>query len=141
MFRSRIGISELLFLLKTFYVFVLDELSFVGYHELMEPVVVNTPQPVPQVVTINTHVVKKRIFAALIDSIIWAIILMILSSMFGETSVGMNGEDGPGASFNLSGFPALVYGAAAFAYYVGLEWKKGGTLGKKIMKIHVANMH
>jgi len=54
---------------------------------------------------------KKRIYAALIDAVLWLVILIIMSSMFGDTSVSTLSEEGSSASFNLSGFPALVYEA------------------------------
>jgi uncharacterized RDD family membrane protein YckC len=80
----------------------------------------------------NTHVVGKRIFAACIDILLWGIVLVIASTLFGEHTLGEGS-----ANFNLTGIPAVLYFIAWMTYYIGMEYKMGGTLGKRFMKLKV----
>ena len=97
--------------------------------------IVNTP-----VATLEYKGVGIRFFALIIDGIIFGVLLWIFWKIFSGTYVGgCNSGFNIGAttSFNesktfygLCGFSAQLYFLTIFSYYVLLEWKLRGTLGK-----------
>lgn len=72
--------------------------------------------------------VGRRAVAIIIDAIILMIVGWVLA-------LGMGGS-GP-TGFALSGAPALIWFLIGLAYYVVMEVKWGGTLGKKAMGLKV----
>jgi uncharacterized RDD family membrane protein YckC len=80
-------------------------------------------------------VTGKRIVAALIDILIIFVFAVIMAVLFGDTESG----DG-GASFELSGLPAIITFIAVFAYYFVMEATSGQTVGKKVMGIKVISL-
>jgi uncharacterized RDD family membrane protein YckC len=91
-----------------------------------------------------------RFWAWLVDTIVFAIALVIFSMLFGGSQAGeCNAEAQIGLTltvnnvvtfYGLCGFPALLYFLAVFAYYVFLEWTLGGTLGKLATGIKVVKV-
>ena len=72
--------------------------------------------------------VGRRAVAIIID----AIILMILGWVI---ALGVGGAGGTG--FAISGAPALIWFLIGLAYYVVMEVKMGGTVGKLALKLKV----
>lgn len=80
-----------------------------------------------------------RFFALIIDAIIFGILFRIFMKIFPNTP-GTICNSNPRiviGSQGLCGFSAQLYFLAVFAYYVLLEWKFGGTLGKMITGMRV----
>lgn len=87
-----------------------------------------------------------RFLALLIDGIIFAVILGVLSTAIGPIDGGcdsatyagltltINGEE---TFYGLCGYPAALYLLGGLAYFVMLEWFWGGTLGKLALGIRV----
>ncbi len=88
-----------------------------------------------------------RFFALIIDAIIFGILFWLFMKVFSGTYVGgcdsgfhigstitINRNE---TFYGLCGFPAQLYFLAILAYYVLLEWKLGGTLGKLITGMRV----
>lgn len=73
--------------------------------------------------------VGRRIGAGLLDLVALWILAMIVSAAFGGTTGAM--------SFELTGGPALVLFALAFAYYIVPEGLRGQTPGKMLVGIKV----
>jgi uncharacterized RDD family membrane protein YckC len=99
--------------------------------------IVNSPAA-----TLEYKGVGIRFFALIIDTIILAVLFWLFTKIFSNTYIG-----GCDSSFHigstitinknatfygLCGFSAQLYSLVIFAYYVLLEWKLGGTLGKLI---------
>ena len=96
--------------------------------------------------TLEYKGVGIRFFALIIDGIILGILFWLFTKVFPSTYVG-----GCNSSFNigstvsfgqktfygLCGFPAQLYFLTSLAYYVLLEWKIGGTLGKLTVGMRV----
>ena len=90
--------------------------------------------------TLEYRGVGVRFFALIIDTIILGILLWIFMKVFsGNYANGCNSGFNIGSNvsinqseafYGLCGFSAQLYFLVAFAYYVLLEWKLGGTLGK-----------
>jgi len=78
-------------------------------------------------------VLGKRVVAAIIDIIILGVLGFLMALLFGETETG-----DASASISLTGFPALVFFALGFAYYILMELYMGATIGKKAMGLRVA---
>ncbi len=71
-----------------------------------------------------------RIVAAIVDGIIYFIFAWVFAAATGNTS---------SSGFELNGAPALFTMAIWLAYYVVLEGLVGGTIGKLVVGIRVAN--
>ena len=97
--------------------------------------IANTPTA-----TLEYKGVGIRFFALIIDTIIFGILFWLFMKVFSGTYIGgcdsgfhigstvtINRNE---TFYGLCGFPAQLYFLAIFAYYVLLEWKLGGTLGK-----------
>jgi len=90
--------------------------------------------------TLEYKGVGIRFFALIIDGIIFGILFWIFMKAFSGSYVGgcnSGFKIGSTISINqsktfygLCGFSAQLYFLAIFAFYVLLEWKLGGTLGK-----------
>jgi uncharacterized RDD family membrane protein YckC len=100
--------------------------------------IANTP-----VATLEYEGVGIRFFAFIIDTIIFGILLWLFMKFFSDTYVdgcdssfyiGINRN---GTFYGLCGFPVQLYFLVIFAYYVLLEWKLGGTLGKLVTGMRV----
>jgi uncharacterized RDD family membrane protein YckC len=78
------------------------------------------------------NLLGRRIVAGIIDLVVLFIIFFIIGLLFGDSDTS-----GDGASFELSGLPALLGFVVAFGYYFVMEATSGQTLGKKVMGIKV----
>lgn len=97
--------------------------------------------------TLEYKGVGIRFFAIIIDTIIFGILFWLFMKVFSGTYVG--GCDSGfkiGSTVNIFGkvtfyglcsFPAQLYFLVILAYYVLLEWKLGGTLGKLTVGMRV----
>jgi uncharacterized RDD family membrane protein YckC len=93
----------------------------------------NETAPAQQVVA-APDVVGQRIGAAIVDMILLAILFVVMSMLFGQS------ESGDGSfSVNLSGAPFIIYVLLSFGYYMGMEFKLGQTVGKKLTGIKVVS--
>lgn len=81
---------------------------------------------------LNYNIVGRRIVAALIDIVIWVLILIVAAQHFGQVR-----SSNYHYSANLNGLPGIIFVVLALAYYVLLEWLAGGTLGKLALGIGV----
>ena len=80
----------------------------------------------------DVHVTGRRVLATIVDGIILAVIIGVMSVLFG----GASAEAGQ-VSASLSGVPALAAFLLAFAYYIAMEGYLGQTLGKMLFGIKV----
>ena len=104
--------------------------------------IANTPTA-----TLEYKGVGIRFFALIIDTIIFGILFWLFMKVFSGTYIGSCDSGfhiGSTVTINrnetfygLCGFPAQLYFLAIFAYYVLLEWKLGGTLGKLTVGMRV----
>lgn len=68
-------------------------------------------------------VVGRRLVAALVDVLLWAIILVLAALRFGRHAAGPSGTN-----LSLTGRPFLIYLGSLFAYYFFFEWLWSRTL-------------
>lgn len=80
----------------------------------------------------------KRIYAGIIDLIIWIILSIIAGVTFGNTTTAVHGSS-KSVNVSLTGWPACIFFLVALAYFVILEWRFGGSVGKLVLGIRVAN--
>ena len=80
----------------------------------------------------DVHVTGRRVLATIVDGIVLAVIIGVISALFGIASV----EAGE-ASASVSGLPALFAFVLAFGYYFLMEGYLGQTLGKMLLGIKV----
>ena len=80
----------------------------------------------------DVHVTGRRVLATIVDGIVLAVIIGVISALFGTASV----EAGE-ASASVSGLPALFAFVLAFGYYLLMEGYLGQTLGKMLLGIKV----
>jgi uncharacterized RDD family membrane protein YckC len=80
----------------------------------------------------DVRVTGRRVLAIIVDSILLAIIYVIMAALFGTTTT-----QGGGISTTLSGLPFLVYLLIVLAYYTFLEGSGGQTVGKMLLGIQV----
>lgn len=83
-------------------------------------------------VAMEVHVTGRRVLATIVDGVLLAVIIGIMSFLFGSTAV-----EGGEASASLSGLPALFSFVLAFGYYILMEGYLGQTLGKMLLGIKV----
>lgn len=105
--------------------------------------IANTPMA-----TLEYKGVGIRFFALIIDTIIFGILFWLFMKVFSGTYIGgcdSSFHIGSTVTINrnetfygLCGFPAQLYFLVILAYYVLLEWKLGGTLGKLTVGMRVA---
>jgi uncharacterized RDD family membrane protein YckC len=99
--------------------------------------------------------ISKRIGAALIDSLILALVLMVIANSFGErydkkttTTVTVSStpdsakpttttQTTSSSGYDLSGWPLVVYLASWFLLIPFMEGKTGQTIGKKLLRLKV----
>lgn len=80
----------------------------------------------------------KRVLARIIDMIIVAVVVWLLSLLFGVTSINTDPDDlEAGKSFGQSLIAAILY----MAYDTILISKTGQTLGKRLLGLRVANLN
>jgi uncharacterized RDD family membrane protein YckC len=107
--------------------------------------IANTP-----VATLEYKGVGIRFFAFIIDTIIFGILFWLFMKVFSDTYVG-GCDSGFYIGFTvtinrnktfygLCGFPAQLYFLVILAYYVFLEWKLGGTVGKLVTGIRIVKV-
>lgn len=82
--------------------------------------------------TLEVHVTGRRVLATIVDGIVLAVGLWVMSALFGSTSV-----EGGQVGASLGGVAALVSFILVFAYYIVLEGYLGQTLGKMLLGIKV----
>lgn len=97
---------------------------------------------------LNYKGVGLRFLAFIIDSVVFGILLFVFWKLLGGKYIGGCHSGfyiGSTISINqkttfygLCGFPAQLYFEVIFLYYVLLEWKLGGTIGKLATGIRVA---
>ena len=80
----------------------------------------------------GTDVVGRRIGAAIVDGVLFAIVFIAIGLVTGGGSSG-HGQ----ASVHLSGAPFLVYMLLWFGYFTVCEAVTGQTLGKRLLAIRV----
>jgi uncharacterized RDD family membrane protein YckC len=85
--------------------------------------------------TTRENILGVRIAAGIIDLILLAIVFIVMSALFGDSS-----SDDDGFNVSLDGAPFLIYVVISFAYYFLMENAKGQTLGKMAMKIKVVSL-
>jgi uncharacterized RDD family membrane protein YckC len=83
-------------------------------------------------VAMEVHVTGRRVLATIVDGVVIAVPVGVMSVLFGMASV-----EGGQASPSLSGLPALFSFVLAFGYYILMEGYLGQTLGKMLLGIKV----
>lgn len=94
-----------------------------------------------------THVIGRRVVAALIDIIAMFFLFLALALALGPTVMSSYSYDRYGGSYVSTGFYVGLEGGA-FLLYVGLvllyffvfEMSSGQTLGKRMLKLRVAHL-
>ncbi|HLF78459.1 MAG TPA: RDD family protein [Dehalococcoidia bacterium] len=89
----------------------------------------------PEATPAPENLLGRRIVAGLIDFVLLTVLLIIMSSLFGESS-----SDGGSFSVSLTGFPAIIYILLAIGYFLVLEMQTGQTLGKMVMGLRVVSL-
>jgi uncharacterized RDD family membrane protein YckC len=84
------------------------------------------------------RVVGRRIAAALIDLVMLAVAFVLTSLAFGKVDTTAR-DDMFSQQISLTGWPFAVYCVFVFAYFILMEWRVGGTLGKLFMEVQVIN--
>lgn len=97
-------------------------------------IIVNVP-----VATLEYKGVGIRFLASIIDTIIFGILFWLFVKVFSGNDVADCNSSNRIiiGSVGLCGFSAQLYFLAILAYYVLLEWKLGGTLGKLVTGMRV----
>ncbi len=80
----------------------------------------------------DVNVTGRRVVATLVDVVLFTILLIVMSALFGTSTAG----DG-GVSFQLTGLPFLIYLLITILYYIILEGTVGQTVGKMLLGIQV----
>ena len=88
--------------------------------------------PEPPVQPGNDDVLGRRIGAALLDLLLLAVVFVVFSAAFGQSSA-----EGGRVSANLSGGPFVLFLLVGFLYYFGLEAGRGQTVGKALLGVRV----
>ena len=83
-------------------------------------------------VAMEVHVTGRRVLATIVDGVVIAVVVGILSALFGTTTAA-GGQVGA----SLSGLPALFAFVLVFGYYIFMEGYLGQTLGKMLLGIKV----
>jgi uncharacterized RDD family membrane protein YckC len=80
----------------------------------------------------------RRIFAALIDLVLWFVLFIFAAINFGKVTT-VTHEAGTSTNATLTGLPLLIFILIELSYFVILEWRFGGTLGKLLLGVRVVN--
>ena len=86
----------------------------------------------PTAATQEAYVTGRRVLAAIVDWLVFAILFGMMSALFGTSSA-----DGGGVNASLNGLPALIFFVLVVLYYIILEGYLGQTLGKMLCGIKV----
>jgi uncharacterized RDD family membrane protein YckC len=81
----------------------------------------------------DENIIGKRIWAFLIDAVIWVLIFIIFSIATGQT------DTTNGVYFYLNGLPFVAYLLLGIIYGTVMEMMYGGTIGKLALSITVVN--
>ena len=103
---------------------------------------------------LNVNAIGRRISAGIIELIIWFVLFIIASQIFGShdvlktvstttNSAGQTVNQGQKLTYqsNLSGVPMLIFSLTVLAYYVLFEWLAGGTISKLILRLKVVGLN
>jgi uncharacterized RDD family membrane protein YckC len=80
----------------------------------------------------------KRIGAGFIDLVTWIILFVIAGIIFGKTTTTVHGSS-KSVNVSLTGWPTCVFLLVMLAYFVLLEWRLGGTIGKLLLGVQVVD--
>jgi uncharacterized RDD family membrane protein YckC len=91
----------------------------------------------PATSTQEIHVTGRRVLATIVDWLVFAILLGVMSALSGQGSAGSGGGSGIVIGASLNGLPALIFFVLVVLYYIILEGYLGQTLGKMLCGIKV----
>ena len=91
----------------------------------------------PAASTQEVHVTGRRVLATIVDWLVFAILLGVMSALSGQGSAGSGGGSGIVIGASLNGLPALIFFVLVVLYYMILEGYLGQTLGKMLCGIKV----
>ena len=91
----------------------------------------------PTAATQEVHVTGRRVLATVVDWLVFAILLGVMSVLSGQGSAGGGGGSGIVIGASLNGLPALIFFVLVVLYYIILEGYLGQTLGKMLCGIKV----
>ena len=91
----------------------------------------------PAATTQEVHVTGRRVLATIVDWLVFAILLGVMSALSGQGSAGSGGGSGIVIGASLNGLPALIFFVLVVLYYIILEGYLGQTLGKMLCGIKV----
>ena len=80
----------------------------------------------------------SRVFAGIIDFILWIILFIVADVAFGTSTTTVYGRT-KSTNVSLTGLPFLIFILLGLAYFVILEWQLGGTVGKLLLGVRVVN--
>lgn len=83
-------------------------------------------------VAMEVHVTGRRVLATIVDGVVIAVAVGVMSALFGTTSAA-----GGQVSASLDGIAAVAAFVLAFGYYIAMEGYLGQTLGKMLLGIKV----
>lgn len=82
--------------------------------------------------------VGRRIGAAVIDLALCTVAFIVATANFGTTTTtvrdGMTYQQA-----SLTGWPFVVFSVLVLAYFVLMEWRLGGTIGKLLVRVQVVD--
>jgi uncharacterized RDD family membrane protein YckC len=85
-----------------------------------------------------SEAVGPRLFAGIIDILLWLILFAVAAKTFGTTTHPVNGST-TGTYVYLSGLPFLLYIGVELVYFIILEWLFGATIGKLLVGVCVVS--
>jgi uncharacterized RDD family membrane protein YckC len=80
----------------------------------------------------------SRVFAGVIDILIWLVLFIVAAKIFGTTTHPLNGST-QGTYLYLSGAPFLLFVGLELTYFIIFEWRFGGTVGKLLVGARVVD--
>lgn len=80
----------------------------------------------------------RRIFAGLIDLVLWMILFIFAAVNFG-TVTSVTHDSGTSTNASLTGWPFVIFVLIELSYFVALEWRFGATLGKLIVGVRTVS--
>jgi len=80
----------------------------------------------------------NRIFAGIIDIILWFALFIVAALLFGKTQTTTYGHS-KSTNTSLTGLPFIIFVLTELAYFVILEWLLGDTFGKLMVGVHVVS--
>jgi uncharacterized RDD family membrane protein YckC len=82
--------------------------------------------------------VGRRIAAALIDLALCMVAFIVATANFGTTTTTVR-DDMAYSQASLTGLPFVVFSLLVLAYFVVMEWRLGGTVGKLLVRVQVVD--